>query len=299
MGLSEEELELWRLAEDVSIRLRQGGGLSMGTIREKGRLGDGLDFVGHQPYRIGDDVRHVDWSLYGRTRDLYIRQFEDEARGRLIILVDGSGSMSIGSPTKWAVARRLASTMAFAALKGLHPVTVGVLTDGEWSWLPTGHGQEYAWKLAEFMRDVTPSGRGGFEPALKRLWREQMTGQVIVLSDFLDETSIIDGFLAWGHAHTLPMMCRIESPGEFDVPSQGGSVADPEGTGRGYIPGDAPSRAALAQRIHAHRQRFVDTVGRAGIPYCDVQADAPLSTLVSDLVLHLAMGPKAGGLGQR
>ena len=135
--------------------------------------------------------------------------------------------------------------------------------------------------------------------SLKRLWRERITGQVIVLSDFLDETSAIDEFIVWGHAHTLPMMCRVESPGEFDVPNQGGSVADPEGTGRGYIPRDAHSIAGLVERVSAHRQHFVDTVGRAGIPHCDVLTQTPLSSLISDLVLHLAMGPEVGGLGQR
>ena len=244
------------------MRLRVGGGVALGTVPQAGRPGGGLDFVGHQAYRLGDDVRHVDWSLYGRNGELYVRQFEDEARGQLVLLVDASGSMSIGSPSKWDVARRLATIISVAALRGLQPVSIGVLSDGDWAWLPPGHGEEYAWKLSDFMRQIAPSGRGGFGPALTRLMRDRARGQLLVFSDFIDETAHVDGFAGWSQLNGVPIMCRIEAREEFDLPDGGQRVADPEGLGSALLPSDFGELKAIEQTLKAHRRPIRRVIAR-------------------------------------
>ncbi len=59
--------------------------------------GFSVEFAQHRPYAAGDDIRHMDWKVYGRTDKLYLKQYEQETSLDLVLLVDCSGSMNYGS----------------------------------------------------------------------------------------------------------------------------------------------------------------------------------------------------------
>ncbi|HYF14753.1 MAG TPA: DUF58 domain-containing protein [Phycisphaerales bacterium] len=56
-----------------------------------------VEFAQHRPYVAGDDLRHLDWKVYGRTDRLHLKQHQQETSLDLVVLVDSSGSMSYGS----------------------------------------------------------------------------------------------------------------------------------------------------------------------------------------------------------
>ena len=60
-------------------------------------LGYSTEFASYRPYLQGDNLRHVDWKVWGRTDKLYIKQFEDDTNLSCQILLDASGSMDFGS----------------------------------------------------------------------------------------------------------------------------------------------------------------------------------------------------------
>lgn len=59
--------------------------------------GFSVEFAQHRPYVAGDDLRHLDWKVFGRTDKLHLKQYQQETNLDLVILVDGSGSMNYGS----------------------------------------------------------------------------------------------------------------------------------------------------------------------------------------------------------
>lgn len=61
--------------------------------------GFSVEFAQHRPYVAGDDLRYLDWKVYGRTDKLHLKQFQQETNLDLMVLVDSSGSMSFGSRT--------------------------------------------------------------------------------------------------------------------------------------------------------------------------------------------------------
>jgi len=71
-------------------------GLSTGQHRSPYR-GLSVEFAQHRPYVPGDDLRHLDWKVYGRTDKLHLKQHQQETSLDLVVLVDGSGSMNYGS----------------------------------------------------------------------------------------------------------------------------------------------------------------------------------------------------------
>jgi len=71
-------------------------GVMSGTHRSPYH-GFSVEFAQHRPYVAGDDIRHLDWKVYGRTDKLHLKQYQQETNLDLMVLVDSSGSMDFGS----------------------------------------------------------------------------------------------------------------------------------------------------------------------------------------------------------
>ncbi|NCX98258.1 MAG: DUF58 domain-containing protein [Planctomycetia bacterium] len=84
--------------------------------------GQSVEFLQHRPYVRGDDLRRVDWKVWGRQDRLTVKEFEEETSLRLSLVVDGSGSMDYdpgrpsGRTTKYDHAATLAASLAWLAL---------------------------------------------------------------------------------------------------------------------------------------------------------------------------------------
>jgi len=59
--------------------------------------GFSVEFAQHRPYVPGDDIRHLDWKVYGRTDKLHLKQYQEETNLDLVVMVDASGSMNFGT----------------------------------------------------------------------------------------------------------------------------------------------------------------------------------------------------------
>jgi len=85
-------------------------------------LGSSMDFAEHRAYMPGDDIRRIDWKLFGRSDRHYIKEFEADTNTNFTVLVDASASMRYGAPTnggrgisKLDYARYLAASLAYLA----------------------------------------------------------------------------------------------------------------------------------------------------------------------------------------
>ncbi len=86
-------------------------------LHQSPHLGVSTDFAEHRPYMPGDDVRRIDWRLWGRTDRLYVKEFEAETNADVMLLIDVSASMDFASEssvlTKLDYARTLAACLAY------------------------------------------------------------------------------------------------------------------------------------------------------------------------------------------
>src|SRR5216683_1058015 len=64
------------------------------------RKGQSVEFADYKNYVVGDDLRFLDWNLYGRLDKLFLRLFMEEEDLHFYILIDNSLSMDFGTPTK-------------------------------------------------------------------------------------------------------------------------------------------------------------------------------------------------------
>ncbi|MDK2849828.1 MAG: hypothetical protein PWP03_807 [Candidatus Woesearchaeota archaeon] len=93
--------------------------------------GKGLDFEQIQAYTLGDDPRRIDWKVYARTRQLMVRKFKEERTFDVIIALDVSNSMLLGTTeyTKNQFAALAAGSLAFAATEANDNPAIAMFSD--------------------------------------------------------------------------------------------------------------------------------------------------------------------------
>src|SRR6478672_1660447 len=102
-----EQLEL------VSRRIFVG---RMKGERKSKRRGSSVEFAEHRNYTAGDDVRHIDWTVYGRLDRLFLKLFLEEEDLHVYTLLDTSMSMDFGVPTKLRYGKQVAAALSFIGL---------------------------------------------------------------------------------------------------------------------------------------------------------------------------------------
>lgn len=95
--------------------------------------GISVEFAQHRPYVQGDDIRHIDWKVMGRTDKLYLKQYQEETNLHLICIVDASESMAYGSVgdaqypwTKYDLATAIAASLSYMAIQQQDSVGLAV-----------------------------------------------------------------------------------------------------------------------------------------------------------------------------
>jgi uncharacterized protein (DUF58 family) len=165
--------------------------------RKSPRKGMSVEFSDYRPYGVGDDLRYVDWNIYGRLDRLYLKLFVDEEDLRLHLLLDGSASMSFGDPGKLRYAARLAAALGFVGLASHERVGVAVIRDRmAEGWSPArGRGQLLS--LLEFAARLRGEGPTGLSEALVAYaLRSREAGLAVLISDLLDPAGYERGLKA-------------------------------------------------------------------------------------------------------
>jgi uncharacterized protein (DUF58 family) len=152
--------------------------------------GFAIEFAQHREYTTGDDPRHLDWKVLGRTDRYYIKQYEQDTNFVVHLLLDGSESMNYGSGkiTKLHYAKALAACLAYLVLLQRDAVAVGVFDNQTREYIPRtdnlGKIHHIMNRLAAF--EATQSTNLGVGMAdLSRVTKAK--GIVIVFSDLFDD----------------------------------------------------------------------------------------------------------------
>ncbi len=144
--LAPEFLAQLERLELVSRKVLQG---RMKGERRSKRKGQSVEFADYRNYVPGDDLRFVDWNTYARLDRLFIKLFQEEEDLHLYCLVDASGSMDFGEPTKLAYARQVAAALGFVGLIHSDRVVVETLQQPLKQRSPSLRGRGSVWRLLE------------------------------------------------------------------------------------------------------------------------------------------------------
>ena len=174
----------------AGLRVRKAMEGSLSGMHRSPLHGVSPEFADYRSYTPGDDLRNLDWRVYGRSDRYYIKRYEDESNLRAYIVLDASASMTYSrlSGTKFQSAATLAVALAAALLRqrdavGLHTFN----TTGE-SHLRMSSSESQLRKILNVLDDVAPAGETDLATVVSRLTDQiPRRGLVILISDMLTD----------------------------------------------------------------------------------------------------------------
>ena len=160
-------------------------GKLQGERRSK-RRGQSVEFADHRPYVEGDDLRFVDWNVYGRLEQLFLKLYLEEQDLTVHIVADASASMSFGEPSKELFVKKLTAALGYVSLVNNNRVTISFIADGVTAQLANMRGRNYLNNMAECLLTTDCDGFSNFDNSCRQLAAGRIgSGVMIVLSDFL------------------------------------------------------------------------------------------------------------------
>jgi len=179
-----EQLEL------VSRRIFVG---RMKGERKSKRRGSSVEFAEHRNYTAGDDVRHLDWNVYGRLDRLFLKLFLEEEDLHVYTLLDTSLSMDFGTPTKLRYGKQVAAALAFVGLVNHDRILMDTFSARLDVGLRGIRGRSQMWRVLQYLEQLEATGRSDLTSSTREFAiRHAGKGVVVVISDFLDRRGYQD-----------------------------------------------------------------------------------------------------------
>ncbi|MDB6039559.1 MAG: hypothetical protein JWM99_3400 [Verrucomicrobiales bacterium] len=190
-------------------------------LHQSPHKGLSLDFAQHRAYVPGDEIRRLDWKVFGKTDRFYIREYEEETNLRTTILLDSSGSMAYGREvTKHHYAVRLAASLAYLMIQQQDSVGMAAFDRKLRDFVPPRSGSGHLRLLLEQLKNCKPGGETRLAQSLVDLApRLQKRGLLILISDCFDNLKALIAALAhFRSARHEIILFQIWDPDELEFP---------------------------------------------------------------------------------
>jgi uncharacterized protein (DUF58 family) len=185
--------------------------------------GFSVEFAQHRQYVPGDEIRRLDWKVFGKTDRYYVREYEEETNLRATLLLDLSGSMDYagrGRVSKHHYAVRLSAALAYLMLQQRDSVGLITFDQKLRRYLPPHNGVGQLRLLLQELQSVRPGGETGlgrvFHDLIPRMHRR---GLLIIVSDCFGDIADLTAALAhFRHARHELIIFQILDRDELEFP---------------------------------------------------------------------------------
>lgn len=249
--------------------------------------GFSAEFSEHRQYRPGDELKHIDWRIYGRSNRYYVKQYEDETNLRCTIAVDVSASMkyaSTGHVSKFTYATSLAAALSYLVLRQRDAAGLALYDTDVRTYLPARSKMSYVQEVLRTLEDATPSEGTRTAQALHRLAeRIGRRGLVVIISDLFDDpASVIQALRHFRHDRHDVLVIHILDPREVDFDFGSAAVFKDMESGE----------EMTTQPVHVKRsyrmavEQFCDEIKRGcfaqNIDYARITTDKPFDIALKE-----------------
>lgn len=257
--------------------------------------GFSVEFKEHRPYVRGDEVRTLDWKVFGKTDRLYIREYEEETNLRCTILLDTSGSMAYhgaraNGVTKHDYAVRLTACLAYMMLGQQDSVGLVTFDKQVRRYIPPRSRPTHFRAIVGELAKSSPQ----FETELGQVFHELVPkihrrGLLIIISDlFGDVGELIKALAHFRHAKHEMILFQIWDPDELDFPfRQWTRFQSLETSGNRRLVDPAHLRHAYLENLRQFREQLSAGCYRHRIDLVPMTTDRPYAdALASYLALR-------------
>ncbi len=245
------------------------------------------EFAEHREYAPGDDLRYLDWKVFGKSDRFYLKQFEEETNLICYLLLDTSESMQYQGPgaplSKLAYGQCVAAALAYLVLHQRD--AVGLVTfDQEIRQLMRPSSSPTQLKqLLSVMEQTTAARKTRVGPIFHDLAeRLARRGIVVIISDLFDDLdSMIAGLKHFRHRRHDVIVFHVLDPAEIDFPFQHITMFKGlESLGK-VVTEPRSLRAAYQHEVQSFLKRVRTGCRAQQIDYLTVRTDQPLDTVLT------------------
>ena len=255
--------------------------------------GYSAEFQQHRPYRVGDDLKYLDWKILARTDRLYSRQFRETTSMSVMLVLDASASMAFPEQpiSKFRYASLIAAALAWLITTQGDAVGLMSMTDGALTYLPARGGRPHLRSLLTRLERLTPKGQWQPERVIARSAELlKRRGVVIVISDFYDNEVDTQRELrrVARRGHDVTML-QVTSPPELSLPYRGDLEFEDLESGQRRVVDVASVEPGYRNAVSAFLERCSRFARSEGIDYALLSTgDAPERALRGFLLRHAA-----------
>lgn len=186
--------------------------------------GFSIEFAEHREYAPGDDLRYVDWKVFGRTDKFYLKQFEDETNLVCQLVIDTSESMRYQGPrsalSKYEYAATAAASLAWLILQQQDAIGLVTFDDSIRSMIRPSSNPAHLQQLLHTLEATSGTRKTETGRVLHELAeRFHRRGIVIILSDLFDDLEqLVLGLKHLRHRRQEVIVVQVLDPAELDFP---------------------------------------------------------------------------------
>lgn len=285
-------MDLQLLADLPSLALRSRcllDGFLSGRHRSP-RKGSSVEFAEYRSYQLGDDLRRVDWRLFGRSDRMHVKQYEDEAQLRVFTVLDASASMDFssrqGAWNKLDFARLALAGIATLAQRQGDAFGLGIAASELVDFLRARSTSSHWQTFISRLQSISPEPQTALAAALQSLAEIlPRRSLVVIASDFYEELPVLGSALNRlqydGHDLIgLHVLDPIEL--DFDVDNAGIWV-DAESGARQRLDSDA-AREGYLRRFREFCVNLEEKFRSAGGDFVQLRTDQPPVAALSSYV---------------
>jgi uncharacterized protein (DUF58 family) len=248
-------------------------------------LGYSTEFSTYRAYTQGDSLRYIDWKVWGRTDEFYVKQFEDDTNLRCQIFLDTSASMDFGAgdANKFDYGRILAAVLAELMVRQ-HDAP-GLILFGEQAEqaVPAQTSRHHADEIFQLLARTEAGGGTRVDQALFRIL-ETLTrrGLVVLISDFFTTGDTAIEWLRQVQAQRQEVLVfHLLAPEELDLPYEGECLFE-DSESLDLLPVHVDDfREEYRKRLRDFCERIRNECVQLELDYQQVRTDAPLDAALS------------------
>ena len=252
--------------------------------------GFSVEFAEHREYAPGDDLRHLDWKVFGRTDKYYLKQYEEETNLITYLLLDTSESMryksDAASLSKLEYAKCVAASLAYLVLRQRDSVGMVAFDDQVRSVIRQSSNPSHIQQLLHVMEQASGGRKTNTGPIFHDLAeRLKKRGIVIILSDLFDDVDhMMTGLKHLRHRRHEVILFHILDPAELDFPFRQNSKF----VGLEELPEVVTDPRSLRKAYLEEFGKFVKSVQRGcranNVEYVQIRTDESLEVALSSFL---------------
>lgn len=240
-------------------------------------MGRGLVFKDYRMYAPGDDTKLIDWKVYARTDDLYVKNYEEERNLTVHIVMDASASMGFGRPiNKFDYASMIGVGFAYLAMKENERFQFSTFSEKLDVSQPK-RGMSQLANMVQHLNNLKTNGNSQIQESVRQY--KKLVGSralLVLISDFLIDVNEVREALYMLGDHEIKVIQVLDKV-EKDLKLQGDFKLQDSETKeklRTYI--SPRLRTVYQKMLDDHSAKIQETCNRLGIDFFQITTDTPI-----------------------